>query len=359
MRTRSGKGVVALLAICAGAAAFSARAVDGAPASEADAPVTAQLEQYHGVSVPRNATDLLVPEASFRVGGWASSWGVLKVLELAKDGEPVREGQVIARFEFIGREALRMVEEDIQKAEAEAAQARITADQTLEGLQVEERRLALEARLAAVDIQKAPLVSKKQQALFDIRHRIAQFEADAARQKVWSATQARNAELAFQDQTVARAHQNMARYKFYEKRFALYAPHDGVVRHAFHAQERRKVQKADSIRPGQKLASVAKDDALSVRFYVPEHRVHELRKGMAVIATSASGEEVRAVVREIDFFPQELGFLMELPTLPNAREKAFAVLADFVEAPAGLTAGTELKVKVVPGAPATAKADTP
>jgi len=305
-------------------------------------------ELFSGLCVPLNATDVLAPEASFRVAGWNSNWGQLKVMDLAKDGEEVKQGTVIARFEFIGKDALRFIQERIAEADAAQAQARITAEQTVENLQVEQRRLILEAKLAAVDIQKAPAVSRRQASLFEIRHRIAQFEEEAVRQRVASAIRTRDADLAFQDQTVSRAHQDMGRYTFYERRFSVSAAHDGVVRHAFHARERRKVQKGDSIGPGQKLLSVAKDATLGARFFVPEHRIHELKEGMPVVVISASsGEEIPAVIKRIDFFPQELGFLMELPSMPDAREKAFAVLAEFEGVPPGLSAGNELKVKGV------------
>lgn len=340
----------ALLLVLVLGAGSSVPGVDSPPAANASSGGATHAEQYTGLCVPLNATDLLAPEASFKVAGWSSNWGQHKIMELAKDGEAVKQGQVVARYEFIGKEALRHVQDRIQEAEAARAQALIAADQTLEALQVEARRLELEAKLAAVDIQKAPLVSKRQQALFDIRHQIATFEAEAVLRRVRSASQARAAEIALQDRTVSLAERDMGRYRFYEHRFSALAPHDGVVRHAFHPKERRKVQKGDSIGPGQKLASLAKDELLGVRFYVPEHRFHVLREGMVVIATGASGEEHRAVVKKVDFFPQELGFLLELPTIPNAREKAFAVTAELTGPAVGLSAGTELKVRVLPDA---------
>lgn len=340
MRARTTRAL--LIASCAIACVVQAAEpeVEVAAASGGD-------ELYLGLCVPLNASDILGPEASFRLAGWNANWGQLKIMELAKDGQEVKAGQVIARFEFIAQQALRRVQERIQQAEADRSQARITAEQTVEALQVEQRRLGLEARLAAIDVQKEHAISQKQAALYKIRHRIAEFEADAVRKRLAAAIKSRDAELAFHDQSVARAQQDMGRYKFYEKRFQAVAPHDGVVRHAFNARERRKVQKGDSISPGQKLISVAKDAALGARFFVPEHRIHEIREGMKVVVVSAaSGEELPARVTQVDFFPQELGFLMEEPNLPNAREKAFAVVAEFEGMPpAGLTAGVEIRIK--------------
>ena len=47
-------------------------------------------ELFSGLCVPLNATDMLAPEASFRFGGWNSNWSQQKVMELMKDGTPVK-----------------------------------------------------------------------------------------------------------------------------------------------------------------------------------------------------------------------------------------------------------------------------
>lgn len=306
------------------------------------------LDFFAGVTVPLNATQLFGPEASFRVAGWSSDWGQLKLMELAKDGDPVDAGAVVARFEFGAKDAQRWIEERIQKAKADAAQSKITSEQTVEGLYVDQRRRKLEAQLAALDVQKERLVSKKQASLHKITHQIAAFEEEAVSKRLGAALRARSAELAFQDESVSRAVQDMGRYTFYENRFTVKAPHAGIVRHAFNARERRKVQKGDSISPGQKLVAVAKDSALAARFFVPEYRLNEVSVGQAVkVVSTSSGEELRATVKSIDFFPQELGFLLELPNSPTAREKAFAVVAEFDAVPEGLAAGTELRVRMV------------
>ena len=325
---------------------FTVLAFAGAKPKPAAKDAALQGDWFQGLLIPLNATDVLAPEASFRVAGWNSSSGMLKLLELKPDGSEVKAGEVLARFEFIGKNALQYVNERLQRAQADRAQAQITTEQTLEALRSEARKRALEAQLAALDVQKEAAISRRQAELYKIALRIAEFEADAVRQRLGSAQRTQDAELAYQEQAVQRAERDVARYNFYEKRFQLVAPHDGIVRHAYNARERRKVQKGDSIGTGQKMLSVAKDPALAVRFFVPEHRLCELSVGSEVLAVrAASGEEHRAVVKQIDFFPQELGFLMELPNLPNAREKAFAVTAEFVDAPQGLSAGTELRVK--------------
>ncbi len=305
------------------------------------------LDSFPGLTVPLNATDLLAPESGFSIGGWKSWGGDLKLVELARDGQEVKKGDVVARFEFDAAEAMRWVQQNLQRVQADRSQARIRAEQKVESLQVEQRNRKLEAELAAIDIRKERAISQRQVALYRISHRLAEFEEEAVAQRLSSALRTREAELAFHDETVKRHEKNLERYAFYEKRYKVVAPHDGVLRHAYNSRERRKFQKGDSVRPGVKLLAVARDASLGVRFFVPEHRIAELQVGSKVTAVSpSSGEELRAVVKRLDYFPQELGFLMELPNLPNAREKAFAVLAEFEAPPEGMSAGTELRVKV-------------
>lgn len=305
-------------------------------------------DAYPGLSVPLNATDLLSPETGFNIGGWRSWSGEGKIVSLVKDGQAVKKGEEVARFEFNGAEALRHVQTQLARVQADEAQARIQAEQKVEGLEVDRRNRKLEAELAAIDIRKERAISQRQVKLYRISHKLAELEAAAVEDRLSSAIRTRDAQLAFHALMVKRRKQDLDRYAFYEKRFKVFAPHDGVVRHAYNARERRTVQRGDAVRPGSKVVAVARDALLGVRFFVPEHRIHTLKIGAPVsVISPASGEELTAVIKRIDYFPQELGFLMEIPDLPNAREKAFAVVAEFDKQPEGLAAGTELKVKAV------------
>ncbi len=334
MPLRSGGACAVLLLAAAGNARAAAQKPDEGPG-----------DLFTGISVPANATDLYGAEASFRLGGWNSTWGEVKLLELVADGTPVKAGDKVARFEFPGRDALRWVNEKIQKTKADANQAKISGDQTLGALVMEKRRKELEARLAGIEVEKERAVSRKQGDLYRIARKVADFEVDAITKRIGAARRSKLAEDTYQDESVKKHEALLARYGYYERKFQMVAPHDGIVRHAFSPRERRKVQKGDSIRAGMKVMSVAKDATLAVKFFVPEHRIAEISEGKEVtVTTAASAEAHRAVVKQIDFFPQELGFLTENHNLPNGREKAFAVTAEFVEAPAGLPAGAEVRV---------------
>lgn len=317
-----------------------------APAPDSAGEDPAAADQFTGFMVAANATDLFAPQTTFRIRGWNSSWGQVKLLQLAPDGKEVKQGEVVARFEFIGRDALQWINDRIQRTDAEASQSRITTRQTLDALLMEKRRRELEARQAALDVQREKAISRRQAELFKIRHRIADFEVEAAQARIDASRRAMAAEDAYQDLNVKWMRDDLTRYAFYEKAFQLTAPHDGVVRHAFNSQERRKIQKGDNAGGGAKIVSLARDASLAARFFVPEHRIAEVQPGaLLVVTTNLSAEEHRARVTKVDFFPQELGFLMENPNLPNGQEKAFAVTAELEGAPDGLSAGTEIRVK--------------
>ncbi|MGC4118327.1 MAG: ATP-binding cassette domain-containing protein [Myxococcales bacterium] len=315
----------------------------GAPDEERD------KDLFTGFLVPANATDLYAPQTSFRVRGWNSNWGTVKLMQLTADGAQVKQGDVIARFEFIGRDALQWIQDRIQRTEAEASQSRISSGQTLDTLLMDLRRKELAARMASLDVQREKALSKRQAELYKIQKKIADFEVYAVTSRIEGAKRSRDAENAYQDLNVKWVHDDLDRYRFYENAFQVRAPHDGVVRHAFNSQERRKLQKGDACSAGQKVVSLAKDAKLAARFFVPEHRLSEIVVGAEVTVTSnTSAEQLVAKVTKVDFFPQELGFLMEMPNLPNGQEKAFAVQAELRAVPEGLTAGTEIRVKARP-----------
>jgi multidrug efflux pump subunit AcrA (membrane-fusion protein) len=338
-------GCLLLAALCG--AAPPSLSISGPSAADAGlADEERDSDLFTGFLVPANATDLYAPQTSFRVRGWSSNWGTIKLMQLTPDGQQVKQGEVIARFEFIGRDALQWINDRIQRTEAEASQSRISSGQTLDALLMDLRRKELAARMAGLDVQREKALSRRQAELYKIQKKIADFEVEAVTSRIEGARRSRDAENGYQDLNVKWVREDLARYQFYEKAFQLRAPHDGVVRHAFNSQERRKLQKGDACSAGQKVVSLAKDARLAARFFVPEHRLSEVAVGAAVTVTSnTSAERLKATVTKVDFFPQELGFLMEMPNLPNGQEKAFAVQAELGTAPEGLTAGTEIRVK--------------
>jgi multidrug efflux pump subunit AcrA (membrane-fusion protein) len=326
-----------LLAGCQGVAA--------APTESPDASVEASADLFDGRVVPTNATDLQAPANQFRVAGWSSDSSWTKIVDLVPEGQKVKAGDVVARFEFRATEALPRIKEQIQKAQADAQQFAIEQEAWVRNLQTDRDKLALAAERAKLDTQKEGAVSQRQLALYRIDADIAQFDADAAVERLAVAHRHGAAQAEWHKENVARAQAQQERFDAYKRRFELRAPHDGVVRYAFLPHEHRKVQKGDGMAAGRQVVSIARDEKLSVRFYVPEHRLHEVAVGQKVrVKSLTTSDERLATVRHVDTFPQEIGFLLEDDQRPDAREKAFVVIADFDGETGELAAGNEIRV---------------
>jgi multidrug resistance efflux pump len=306
-------------------------------------------EMFMGFIVARNATDHMAPEFVFRVPGWSSSSGGSKIIELVADGTVVKQGDLIARFEFGAIQAQNYINERIAATEAALQQSTIYASQVVEVLELDLRRAKMAQETARLNEQRAPALSKIQGEVLALQHRLAVFEVEAAEKRLASTrvTQAAAREHARQARDAALSMRE--RYEFYLERFTVRAAHDGVVRHAYNARERRTFRKGDNVQSGMRIVSVAKNDALSAVFFVSEVAIASVHKGDRVrVQLPTSTEHLIGEVEELDFFPQELGFLLENETLPNAREKAVRVKASLssTASTASLAAGTEVRVSL-------------
>lgn len=318
---------------------------DDAPASPKKEAARASVT-FDGYIVPTNATMLRAPQNTFRVAGWNSNSSWIKLQDLVEDGTRVAKGDVVARFEFNGRRALPRVQRNIQSAEAERDKATLDVGRQIDQMRTDVDKRGLDAARAALDTRKEGLVSERDLRRLEIAHEQATFEERAQSQQLTAYQRTLRAESAFYDQKVTRAEQDMQRYKTYEERFVVSAPHDGVVRHAFLKWKRRKVQIGDGMPGGRHFLSVAKDRELSVEFFIPEHRFAlTTAQKEFVVHSPSSAKTYPARVERVEPFPQELGFLKEDESLPNAREKMYVVHAVFDdEVPAELSAGSEVEV---------------
>lgn len=304
---------------------------------------------FDGRVVPTNATDLHAPQNFFKVGGWQSDSSWIKLVDLVAEGTEVQPGDVVARFEFRGKEALPRIREEINRVRANRDKAVIDLEAELRTLNATREQLDIASQRARLDTLKEGAVAARQLALYGIEHAIARFEAAAVRERVAMQRRHADATRVWHEQEVARAESQLERFRAFEVRFQLRAPHAGVVRHAFMPHERRKVKKGDGMASGRHVISIARDTRLSVRFYVPEHRIEEVRMGQAVRARALASEtDYPATVTRIERFPQEMGFLLEDERRPDAREKAFVVTADLTGDTGELAAGNETKVTLVP-----------
>ena len=320
------------------------------PSSSSKPPEKTQAakDQFQGFLVAANANDVYAPEFVFRVRGWSSDWGGRKLVELAPDGKAVNAGDVVARFEFGAEDALQWINRSIQEAEAAANQNAIASGQALESLQMTLRRRKMDAATAALNLERAPALSRLQADALAIVKRAADFEVDAAEQQLASATTTWAADKVYRDQNLEALRDGLKRYDYFLNRFTVRAANNGVVRHAFNSRERRKIQKGDGVQAGMRIVSLAQDESLAVRFFVPEGQAGGVVVGSRVaVQIPTSAELVDGVVSAVDFFPQEIGFLLENESLPNGREKAIQVKAMLTTPPSTLAAGTEVRVKLV------------
>jgi multidrug efflux pump subunit AcrA (membrane-fusion protein) len=311
--------------------------------------VAADPDAVIGFVVAREFTELRAPRNVFKLAGWHSVSGHTKLTKLAEEGRRVTKDEVVARFHFRHARALDRVKDRIRRAEAEAKESAIAEEKRLSELLAERRRRVLAAAAARLDTLKEAVISRRQLQLFQIAETQARFEVEAITARVAAQRKTLNAERAYHARKVARERANIARYRRQKARYSLRAPHAGVVRHAYFRHFRRKVKKGDGMPAGLPVVLLARDERLSVRCFVPEHRLDEIHIGQSVtVSVGGSTTKYNGEVTRIERFPQELGFLLGNDELPNARAKAFVVVAD-LGARSGLAAGNEVRVRLSRG----------
>jgi multidrug efflux pump subunit AcrA (membrane-fusion protein) len=340
--------IAALLVPCALAACRDGADAPSPPPGATTAEESA-VPEFPGEVIPTNAVELYSPLISFDLlnfWGWSnSSW---KLIELVEDGTRVAAGDVVAEFDGAWiQKVLQELEQQHGQVEADAGKSAAQLEAEVASLALDVRQKEIDAKKGVLDLSREPVVSANQHALNVITSEIAAFESDAARKKLIAARAKRTAETAYYRAAVEAADENWDWLKSISGRFRLRAESAGVVRHLFLPQERRKVQKGDTPSGGKPFLAIAEDEELSVRCYLPEREIAKLAPGSKLGVVVPFGDKpLSAVVRTIQYFPQELGFARGDPELPNAREIVHVVVADLVPRPAGLSTGVEIKVRL-------------
>jgi multidrug resistance efflux pump len=230
------------------------------------------------------------------------------------------------------------------QAELESARSRVTEESQKLGSAAAVRGLTRES--AELDTGKEGLVSNRELELFKLGALRAAAEEQAAVTLASASASRTESELAFLEARAAEWKTGIDRYQMFERRSHVLAPHAGWVRYGYLNHVRRKVQKTDDMPSGTPFVYVAEDERLSVEFFVPEHRIHAFAIGAKVQVRLPDEERrVEAVVRMLAPFPQEIGFLRGDDELPDAREKAYAVTADFDPTPPFFSSGIEVRVE--------------
>ena len=335
------RALAALLLSLAGCAKASS-----APTQETTKGPALAERGFYGTITPLRATAMHAPPNVFRMKGWNSRSTWIKLIDIVPDGTRIEAGKEIARFEFSNEDALPWIKKRMTETQADLDNTRnnMDADARVLGSDAEMKTLA---RMSAeLDTGKKGLVSDRDLALLSLGAERAGVEEQAARARFVASGARSAAELEVYNARAADWKDSIARYNAYERRTHIIAPHAGLVRYGYLNHARRKVHKPDHMPSGTPFVFVAEDARLAVEFLVPEHRVHDVVVGQKVDARLPDDERrVRAVVREIRPFPQEIGFLRGDDELPDAREKAYSVIADFDEAPSFFSSGIEVRVE--------------
>jgi len=341
--------VIALLVLSAAGAACRGNTTAREPASPAATSAASAKPEFTGEVIPTRAVEFYSPLISFDLlNGWGFSSSSWKLLELVEDGTRVEAGTVVAGFDDAWiQKVLQGLEKDRQQVEADAGKSAAQLEAEVASLALDVRQKEIDAKKAALDITRAPVVSGNQNALNVIASEIAAFEAEAVGKRLAAARAKRSAEAAYYAAANKAADENWEWLKSIAGRFKVRAPKGGVVRHLFLPQERRKVQKGDTPSSSKPFLALASDEDLSVRCYLPEREIAALAPGSRLDVVVPYGDKpLAAVIRTIQYFPQELGFARGDPELPNAREIVHVVVADLVPRPVGLSTGVEVKVRL-------------
>jgi hypothetical protein len=320
--------------------------------TQGDAPQAPEASQevealaFEGRVVPTEATGLRAPQNVLRLRTWTSVSGWSKLVFLAPDGEAVKEGDVVGRFEFNGDRARPNVQQNIDEARANGQKSRLEEQQTLDNMRTQLNRQRIEAENAKLDTLRGDTVSARDLKIYQMAHRIADFEANATERLIGVHRRRMASEASYHDKQLAQAAYEMELLDSFKRRFEVRAPHDGIVRHGYSRRRRRKLQKGDGMPAGYEFASLARDRSVSVEFFIPEHRLDEVSVGGALkVSSPILKAEVEGEVVEVTTFPQELGFLREDEELAGGREKMYVARARLKEPPEALRAGLEVKVR--------------
>lgn len=326
-------------------ASLAAKAESPSGGPSAAAPLPPAKPTFFGRIVPRAATPLHAPPNVFRLKGWNSRSNWIKLIDLVPDGNAVKTGDVVGRFEFSNEEARSWLNQRIAETQAdlESATQRVADDTRRESARAEV--LELEAERAELDTQKGTLVSERDLHLLELAHARAVAE-EKSQESLFAATRSRGqSEIGFLRATADDWKSGILKYEMYEKRVKVLAPHAGVVRHAYMNHLRRKVQKADGMPSGSLFVHIAEDERLSVEVLVPEAQVADTHVGATLrVRLPDATERFVATVRLVGDYPQEVGFLRGDDELPDAHEKVYLVTAD-IDAPPSMKSGMEVRVE--------------
>ena len=216
------KYVLPLLVLIFGCAKTS----DSPPVADANAQASAPTTQlsFDGDLEATNATPLRVPSADIFLGKYQRKRGWQRIKFLAPEGKQVKKGDMILRFEFTAKAALPDIKNEIKQIKAELEKTRLAQLSDLRSLESARGQLDLTLKAAKLDTQRQSVVSKRAQALFEFDHRIAQFDAQAVRQRIKAHQVSMKSSAEWYAQRLNTAENVLKKYNVYKKRYVQKAP---------------------------------------------------------------------------------------------------------------------------------------
>jgi hypothetical protein len=281
--------VLAAVVVGAGGAAYQlwlkpARAVPAQALLARTAKVTrGPLERtlrVSGQTTAGNFVNMTAPELRGPESG-----KFLVILKLAKAGSLLRKGEMVATFDAQSTEdhvddiedTIRQAEADIRKRKAEQAVEWEATLQTNRAAKAAWAKAVEDARASGVktDIEREEL----QLAVDEAAARFKQQEQDLANRKAFYASELRILEV-----TALRHGRHLDRHKKDLKKFAVYAPMDGlaVMQPIFRGGEMGQIQEGDQIYPGQPFMKIVDPNSMLVDANANQAETGLLRLGQTV-----------------------------------------------------------------------------
>lgn len=274
----------------------------------------------------------------------------LKIVQLAENGRPIRQGDVVVRFDESSQEdtlierqtQLRQVDSEIEQAEAQHA--------------ITDERNEMEIMQSTYNVERAELEASKQEILAEIEAAKAKIDVDIARGELQKSETNAEASDMSQEADIERLQERKSKAlrdvnlsRTYLRSMVLRAPRDGIVHilpnnraQGSFGTARPPFQEGDTVWTGAAIAEIPNLSSLRVEF-----RVDEVDRGRV-----SEGQETRI---RIDAVPDAtlggaVSWLSPIATLVFNRlppEKNFPAYSSITDIDERLRPGMSATVEIV------------
>lgn len=300
---------------------------------------------YSGITYPTDHYLILAPANTFKAAGSWSTNGEIVVSYLAPDGEVLKAGDLICRFEFMGNRYLPYIEKNLKREEAELEHAsqKYAEVRKKEMTQYEAKKVQLEQ--AELDRKMKAKQSLLQQDLARSVYQIEKEKLDLAKKKMLATISHFRSKLEHAKSRVNESKIDLTRYELYKARHELRAQGDEVVRYVFSKRFNRKVKIGDSFRGGSPVVAMAQSKALSVKFYVDEGDYQRIKLKKRVSVLRQGQATMYGEIASMNPFPEIVGYLYEDHKRSDSGDRVYKVHAHLGEVN-NLQTGVDVEVAI-------------